>query len=232
MKKAEKSYIFAWLIAAGVFNAIVFLTPDTYAGYYKYGGSFWSGYIGIMIALICNLFCAIQAFKAENLTKLFYNIPLIRISYIGLILTFIAGIASMVIPDLPNWVGMVACAVILAFTILALIKAEAAASLVASSDMQIKEETAFIRNLTVQAESLLNSSKEDNAKSIVKQVYESIRFSDPRSTSDVKYLEVKISDEFNNLKSAVQKNGSDIDACAGNILQLLAERNSVLEKSK
>ena len=65
------------------------------------------GYIFITLAFIGQLVCSYFALKAESLQKMFYNIPLITISYTGLIVMLIVGALAMAIPNLPNWVGIV-----------------------------------------------------------------------------------------------------------------------------
>ena len=55
------------------------------AGASKFVGAFWTGYIFITLAFIGQLVCSYFALKAESLQKMFYNIPLITISYTGLI---------------------------------------------------------------------------------------------------------------------------------------------------
>ena len=77
MKKTFNYYSICWLISLAVFNVIAFVTPNEIAGISKFTGAFWVGYIFITLAFIGQLGCAYNAFKAENLKKLFYNIPLI-----------------------------------------------------------------------------------------------------------------------------------------------------------
>ena len=81
MKKTFNYYSICWLISLAVFNVIAFVTPNEIAGISKFTGAFWVGYIFITLAFIGQLGCAYNAFKAENLKKLFYNIPLISVSY-------------------------------------------------------------------------------------------------------------------------------------------------------
>ena len=122
-------YIIFWAVLLALFNVVCFVTPNKAAGLDKFGGAFWVGYAFITAAFIGQLLCAYIAFKAENLKKLFYNLPLITLSYIGLVLTLVFGGAAMVIPDLPGWAGAVICLLILGFNTLAIIKAKAAARL-------------------------------------------------------------------------------------------------------
>ncbi len=226
MNKKIKIYAIAWAILLVAFNLICFVTPKQLAGFDKFGGAFWIGYIFIMIAFIGQLGCACIALKSENKTKLFYNIPIIRISYTGLILTLIFGAAVMAIPDLPNWIGAIICLVILMFTAIAVIKAKAASDAVENIDKKVKAQTSFIKSLTVDAESLAASAKSPEAKDECKRAYVAIRYSDPMSDDALTDIESRITFKFSLLSAAV--NADDIDtirSAAREVIILINDRN-------
>lgn len=145
MKKGFKYYLSIWVILLAVFNVAVFVSPGEAGGYSKFGGAFWVGYIFITLSFIGQLICAYIAFKADNLQKFFYNVPLIRISRIGLVLTAILGTLCMAIPNLPNWIGVILCLAVLAFTAISVIKATAAGDIVSGIDEKIESKTSFNR---------------------------------------------------------------------------------------
>ena len=225
MKKLFKLYAIVWIILLAVFNVICFVTPSEAAGMSKFGGAFWAGYIFITIAFIGQLVCAFLALKTDSLLKLFYNIPIIRVSYTGLILTLIFGTLCMVIPDLPNWVGIIVCLLILAFTAIAVIKANAASDIVGSIDTKVKAKTLFIKSLTVDAESLLARASTPEAKEACKKVFESIRYSDPMSNDALSGLESQITLKFNEFSNAVTSGGDNIESLANELVILLGDRN-------
>ena len=231
MKKGFKSYAIAWAILLVLFNIICFTTPNEIDGMTKFGGAFWAGYVFITLAFIGQLVCAYFALKAENLTKLFYNLPLITISYTGLILTIIFGALCMAIPDLPNWVGIIICAIVLAFTAIAVVKAKAVGDIVAATDEKIKDQTEFIRGLTAEAQSLIAYAKTDDAKAACKKVYEALRYSDPRSSNALADTESEISQEFSKFADAV-KNGEDFNPLAEKLVLLIGERNTKCKATK
>ena len=137
MKKSIGVYSVIWAICLAVFNVIVFVTPNEIGGVSKFTASFWVGYVFITVAFIGQLVCAFFALKAENIKKMFYRIPMISISYTGLILMLIAGGIFMAIPTLPEWIGIIVCAIILAFNAIAVIKATAAAEVVGGIDEKL-----------------------------------------------------------------------------------------------
>ena len=78
MKKNFKSYAIIWAVLLAVFNIVVFLARPVIPGYVvSYDVRFWIAWVFIIASFAANLLCANKAFKAENLEKLFYKVPLI-----------------------------------------------------------------------------------------------------------------------------------------------------------
>ena len=225
MKKSIKVYAIIWAILLAVFNVICFVTPSETAGISKFGGAFWAGYIFITIAFIGQLVCAYIALKTDDKTKLFYNIPIIRVSYTGLIFTLIFGALCMAIPNLPNWVGIIVCLLILAFTAIAVIKAKAASDVVENIDEKVKAKTLFVKTLTVDAESLLARAATPEAKDACKKVFEAVRYSDPMSNDALAGVESQITLKFNELSEAVSGGADNVKNIADELVILIGDRN-------
>lgn len=197
----------------------------------KYGGSFWIAYVSILVAFIGLLICFYIAFKNTDNQKFFYRIPLLRISYSCLIVTLVVGVLCMIIPNLPNWVGMIICFVILLFNIIAVLKASTAIETVESIDTKVKEQTSFIKNLTIKAESLISKATTEESKKACKEVYEAIRYSDPMSNDELKDVEEEIQKQFRNLSVALSSN-DDITDISNSLLNTIIERNRKCKKLK
>ena len=225
MKKTFKSYFAIWAILLVLFNIVAFVSVG-WAYQEKYTPSFWVGYVFITLALIGQLLCAKTAFNAKNLQKLFYNIPLISLSWTGLIVSFVIGGFCMLISPLPYWVGVIACAIVLAVVAIAVIKASVAADAVSSIDDKIKVQTFFIKSLTVDAEGLIVRAQTEEIKSECKKVYESVRYSDPMSHEMLASAETQITIKFSDLSSAVNENNFEaVKALAREVVILVDERN-------
>lgn len=230
MNKNFKYYIAAWAVLAAIFNVIAFATPAV-AGASKFDGAFWSGYVLIMLALIGQLVCAYFAFKAKSKEQIFLRLSLVTVSYSALILSFVVGAACMLIPNLPNWVGIILCALILGFTAVSVIKANAAVELVRETDTRVKEKTAFIRMMTVEADNLMARAQTDEAKAMCKKVYEALRYSDPMSCNALSGTEAEISEKFSAFAAAV-KNGENASELADELLALIGDRNRMCKVMK
>lgn len=228
MKKGFTSYAICWAILLTLFNLLCFVTPAEWYGFNKFGGSFWAGYAVITLAFLGQLACAYKAFRAENAKKFFYNLPLITVSYTGLILTLVLGGLCMAIPDVPNWLGAIVEAVVLAFTALAVIKASAAADIVESVDKKVAEKTAFLRKATADAEVILASAKNAEVKAECKKVYEALRYSDPMSNEALSVTEAKITVKLDELKTAAAAadDAEKAKTAAEELMLLIKERNA------
>ena len=226
MKKSFKIYALTWAICLTVFNVITFVTPNEIGGVSKFSGSFWIGYIFITVAFLGQLACAFVAFKAENLKKFFYNIPLLSISYGGLVAMLIVGSVFMAIPVLPEWIGIIVCVVILAFNAIAIIKATAAADIVSGIDEKIKTQTFFIKSLSVDAQSLMTSAKTDELREEAKKVYEAIRYSDPMANAALSDLDTQIERQFNAFSDAVKSDDAELaKETADALIEMIDKRN-------
>lgn len=226
MKKTFNYYSICWLIALAVFNVIAFVTTNEIAGVSKFTGAFWAGYIFIILAFIGQLGCAYKAFKAENLKKMFYNIPLISVSYIGLATMLVVGTICMSVPFIPYWVGIIACLLVLAFSAISVIKATVASDVVSEIDEKIKVQTQFIKLLTADAEHLMSSSKTVQLKAEAKKVYEAIRYSDPMSNEALADIEGQIQSEFTFFTQAIKAEDLELaKSVASGLIDLIDGRN-------
>ena len=231
MNNKFKYYVAVWVILLIIFNVITFVMPAEIAGLNKFGGAFWSGYVLIMLALIGQLVCACFTLRETKLEKVFLKFPMITISYSALILSFAIGSACMVIPNLPNWVGIVLCSLIFGFNAIAAVKASAAADIVIETDAKVRKETSFIRTITVDAENLISQAKTDEAKNACKKVYEAFRYSDPMSSDGLTEIEEKISNSFE-VFSAKVKSGKSCTDLAEEIVNLIGDRKRMCRAVK
>ena len=230
MNRNFKYYIAAWAVLAVIFNVIAFATPAV-AGASKFDGAFWSGYVLIMLALIGQLVCAYVALKVKSKEQIFLRLSLVTVSYSALILSFVVGAACMLIPNLPNWVGIILCALILGFTAVSVIKANAAVELVHETDARVKEKMAFIRMMTVEADNLMARTQNGEAKAMCKKVYEALRYSDPMSCNALSGTEAEISEKFSAFAAAV-KNGENASELADELIALIGDRNRMCKVMK
>ena len=225
MKKVFRFYSAVWVILLALFNVISFVSVG-WAGIPKYTPSFWIGYVFISLSFVGQIVCAYFALKDDDIKKTFYNVSLISTSYTGLILSFAFGGLCMIVSQLPYWVGIILCAIVLAFNIIAVVKASAVIDIVSDIDEKVKESTLFIKSLTVDAESLMSRAKSEAVKAECKKVYEAVRYSDPMSSNALASIESEITITFAKLSEAAMDDNADVaSALARSLLALLDDRN-------
>ena len=225
MKKNFKSYALIWAIMLAAFNAVVFLVRPVIPGYsVNYDARFWIAWGFFLAAFAGNLVCAYFAFKAQNLKKLFYNLPLITVSCAGLIVMLVLGGALMLIPGCPAWIAAVVCLIAAAVTAAAVVRADWAGKAAGAVEEKVKVQTQLIKLLTVNAETLLGRAKTPDAKIAVKKVYEALRYSDPMSSEALGEIEAELAEKCKALEAAVTADQGVTEA-AESLLETLAERN-------
>lgn len=227
MKRLPKYYAIGWTLAFAIFNVIAFVVPVIR------GTTFWIGYGAIALAFIGHLILSLLALQSDSREKLFYQLPLITVSYTGLIVMLVTGGLVMAIPAVPYWVGIPVCALVLIITAFGVLKAKAAAEIVSEIDQRVVTKTAFIYAKTVEAENLLAEAKSDEAKALAKKVFEAFRYSDPMSGKELEEIEGSIASTFTAFEHAVLN--SDLDTLgilSERLLTLIGNRNRLCKASK
>lgn len=226
MKKLFGYYVICWTILVVFFNLVVFITTNVIAEMNKFGEAFWVGYGFIMFMFAGQLLCSYFAFKEENRQKFFYSLPLITISYAATIVSIIVGTLCMAIPNLPNWVGIIVCLVVLIFSAVSIVKAKAAANVVSDMDKKIKVKSLFIKSLTIDVESLMARAKTDEASAELKKVYEAVKYSDPMSDEALTGIESQITLKFDLLSRAVAEGNIDeVKSLSRELIIFINDRN-------
>lgn len=225
MKRIFQLYAMAWAVMFALFQVISFAVPG-WAGVEKYTPTFWIGYLCITISFFGQLVCTYFALKAEESGKAFYRISLVVTSYTGLLLSFVFGGLCMLISALPLWVGIILCAMVLAFNVISIMKASVSAALVERADEKEKAQVFFMRTLTADAETLLSKAKSETIKKDCKRVYETVRYSDPVSCEALSAVEGEINVKFSVLTKAVKEdNAADVKEISDELVILLEDRN-------
>lgn len=222
MNKATRIYTIAWSIVLVVFNAIVFVTPNLA----RHFSAFWIGYTFIMVAYVGHLFCTRYALRDDEGHKLFYGIPIILVSYIGLAIMLVAGGMGMIIPGFPWWLSVILSLAALGFLALAVLIAGSAGEIVFGIDRKVKTASHTFRNLTADADHLRVEAKTNELKAIAKKVYEAIRYSDVMSSHMLYEINERILLQFEAFADAIHEEDLELSAeIATELLNLIDERN-------
>ncbi len=232
MKKIFGFYSIGWLAAFGLFNVVTFVPPSSINGVSKFDTLFWISYAFISLAFIGQLACSYYILRWKNIEneyykRMFYNISLYRVTIIGLVVMLIVGGLCMSIIQIPEWLGIIACCIVLAFNIIAIAKASIGISVVSEIDKRTKVKTLFIKMLTAEAEALMRSTSNPELSPIANKVYEAIRYSDPMSDDALTSVEDRISEQFVIVSEAIKSgNVDESSSSVDKLLRLINERNA------
>ena len=229
MKRARNTFLIIWAICFALYNVIVFVVPNE-----NYGTeSFWIGYALITASLVGNLVCSFIALNTKSNAKVFYKIPLIAISIVGIVASTIAGPFVMTVPDNETWVGVIVSFAILAIVAIVILGAKSTADIIGEIDDIVRTETSFIRGITLDAELLMSSAGNDEIKAEIKKVYEAFRFSDPMSSDALNDIEDRIQNQFNLLQEVViTENTEKVSQVSKDLLNLIDYRNKKCKITK
>ena len=226
MKKSALVYSLVWTLCIALFNLVVFITPHEINGVDKFDATFWVGYIFITVAFLRHLVWSIIALQAENRKRVFYNIPLITISYSGLVTMLIFGSIFMAIPTFPEWVGIIVCVFVLVFNLISIAKAAAAIEIISSVDEKTESQTDYIKSLTANIQTLSATSATEEIRKEINSVYEAVRYSDPVSHPSLSKIELQITIEVNALSDAVKNEDAELTKeISKSIIALVEQRN-------
>lgn len=233
MKKNFKSYALIWGILFAVFNAVVFIARSAMSKYLGFDTSFWIAWALVIVAFLGNLACSHFAFKAKNANKLFYNLPLITVSWLALLVMLVIGCVIMLIPKCPSWIASIISILVLAFNAITVVKAKWASDTISTLDEKIKVQASFIKNITANAQNLIEHAKSDAVKAEGKKVYEAFRYSDPMSNPHLSTIENNISEKMDKFAEAVDRDDTEkISEYAKGIIMLVKERNNKCQRLK
>lgn len=230
--KNLRIYAAIWAICLALFNVAAFVAPSEIGGASKFGVSFWVAYGVITAAFIGHLLSAVFAFRADRPVRFFYRIPLLTVSGAGIVLTLIAGGVFVALPALPDWIGIIVCAALLAFDAIAVLKASAAAQIVGTLDETVAKQTRRMRDLTDRAEGILRDASEETRETAQK-VYDALRFSDPVSSDATADADASVTRQLAEFADAVRENDAELSRqLADALLVLIEERNRICKREK
>ena len=227
MNKIFKYYGILWTIALIAFNLVTFLLPSEIMGIDRFAQpTFWVGYAFITITLLFQLLCTTLIFAKRVENSTFLRLPLLNIGKGSVLIAAAVGSVFMVIPTIPVWIGIAVCLAITVVYGVGGFKYILAVGIVSSIEKKVEKETSFIRFAIVTAENLLARAPSE-MKNDVKKVYEELKYSDARSSTELKNIEKEIEKRLDALKSTIQSaNAERMKSEVDELLILIQERSS------
>lgn len=204
------------LIALILLNVVAFVLPV------EHNVLFWLGYSFAIFANLLLVSTAIITLNKPNINETFLGLPALSVAWIYFSVQTVFSIWQMAYLDFPYFVGVIINSILAVFTVIVLILASMATKEIKEIDEKIAEKVFYIRNLKAELE-LLNTD-DSKLASQIKDLRDTVRFSDPMSHSQLAPIENKIENKFNILKENID-NVSIATTICDELQSLLAERN-------
>lgn len=220
------------LILLAMYNVLYFVIPFDRS---HSNGAFWVTY-GVTSFLI--VFMAVVmfiGFHDKNLKSRIFGVPIVYLGFSTLITQFVIDAVVMAVGnffEIWTWIPVVVEVLLVGFFLISLVLRTAYKDTIRKIDAQV-EKKAYIKDLRVQLDALVELNKIDAIRPELEKLAETVRYTDPVSSKESVDTEDQITVAFESLSKAV--NGGDSEKAAVSIAKmnrLLNERKALLKNSK
>lgn len=231
--KNKIRFIIALGIIALIFSLCYFIIPFNYVNLSVYITS----YIFMMVAILAQLYTFYVAFyKEKNLKIKVYGIPLVRVSLIYLVVTFIITILVTIFNNffnVPLWFVLIVNVIIVGLEVMSIIKVEFYKDALKENEAEAKAKQEFMKTLRDDIKAFNNEFKYEPLREKFAKLYELIIYTDPISTSIVEDIEDEINDNYSSLKSAYYDNDYEkVSYQIDKVISLVKERSIKIRSAK
>ncbi len=198
-KNSSKGYAILGILFVLV-SAIAFAVP------LAKNAAFWISYAFTVIAFAAQIVIWKSTLgRAESLKSKFLGFPVIHIGIVYLIVQIIALAVFLLIPTLPIWSAVVACAVVAGVSAVCMIASDVGRSEIERVSAKVREKTFYIKQLQTEVGLLAGAETDAATKSALAQLAEKIRYSDSMSNEQIADIENRITAKIAELKSSTDK---------------------------
>ena len=231
MKNSFKKYVIVIAILIVILNVLVFVIP-----FPKMYAAFWISYAGIMIGILAQLYIAYLAFKGKKTLKSkLYGLPLIRIGAIFLavqtVITVLCAIVGSFV-EIPYWIVLVLEVVLFGVSGIGLITADTYRNEIEKMEQKEPLTTKFILDLRAETKVLSERYEDGKYGKKLFELYEEVKFSDPKSNDMLWNIEKDIAKKYEALKDALNNKTENVYDLINELINLIKERNILCKSSK
>ena len=218
--KNKGLFITVMLIIAVMYSAIILVIP------FRRSIGFWNGYAFSMLAVMVTATVGILAFSKGEMRSKFYGVPLVIVAWGYLVTQLIVGILQMILQFIPYQFMIVLNVILLGACFIGLIAVSVATGEIERIDAKIKEKVFYVKSLQGEIEILIPRISDNALQAAIKSLVDTIRFSDPMSSTQLSGIENRIEIKAANLVDNISSVDTDTAlALCDELQQLFAERN-------
>lgn len=223
MSKFKNPILFGAVLFISVlaYSAIIFIAIENRTS------QFWIAYLFTLVAFLLQIPAFLISFgKGQSLKKIFLGLPIDALSSIYL---FIQIILSLVIAFAPSFnikIAAVLSILLLAVYLILLIITFMTKEVIEKVEDKVASKTSFIKALVVEVEIIENNTEDSILKKKLRELEDTIKYSDPMSHESLGILENKIESKVVELSDLIlDHQHDDASMMIDTITGLFIERN-------
>ena len=228
MSRNQKRMYAVLGIIAVIFTIVSFAIPTPRSS------GFWIAWVFGLVAVGAQVYVMKTAFHgAESPKSKYYGFP---VASIGIIYMCIQLVLSLIFIALARWVpsilALVLFAVLLGAAAIGFIAADAAREEVVRQEDRRVADTSTMKALREKSARIAGICGDKEVKSILEELAEEFRYSDPVSSEATREMETELGAELDTLENSVkEKNGNVVEICQ-RVKEMLTERNRICKSAK
>ena len=201
-----------------LFNTLAFLAP------FVMNITFWIGYIFFTISLLIVLFVFLNYLSLENRKSRFFSLPVIHTTWYYFFIQLFTSIIVMSWTDIPFSLALIINVFFLGIYLLISLSTNIAKNEIEKIDEKVKKKVNRISLWTLEIELMINDVISLTMVSELRQLYDTVRYSDPMSSDELIELEVEIDNKIRELKVSLEDELKVLELCK-TLNRLFLERN-------
>ena len=220
------------LILLAVYNVLYFVIPFDRT---LSNGAYWLTYGFTTFFIIFMAVVVFIGFHDKDIKSRVMGIPVVYLGYSVLCTQFVIDAIVMGVGnffEIKTWIPLIVEVLLLAFFLISLIARTAYKDTIAKIDNQ-KQRKAYITELRIQLESMLNSVSNEEVKKELAKLCETVKYTDPVSYKEVEDIEDDISYKVEELSKSISNGDSNKSLeIIGLVFNLVNERKLKLMARK
>lgn len=220
--KNKLGMLFIYMIAFAIYNIIAFsLVGQTTS-------NLWSSYAFTTAAFMIQVAVYFLVFRGNReLRDVFLGVPLILISAAYFFIQLIIGLIIIVIIDFDFMTANIIQTIFLLIYLFFAISALIGNDLIEQIDTRTKVKVLYIKSLENEVFNLIESGNDPSINKMLKNLSETIKYSDPMSHSSLAVIEQRISTNVSKLiEQIISMNFTAAQETCEGIEKLFVERNN------
>lgn len=231
MTKNYLRIIIVDVIVLAMFLIVAFVFP------FEMNTVYWISLVFAVFAIAVQVLVIKSAFtKGNDVKSKFYGFPVAKIGIAYMSVQVALSLAAMIIVkfvDMAAWIPIIVYILLLGFSVIGFIAADATRDEVMKLDNKLKSDTSCMQALRSVVDPLVRQVEDPECRKALETLSNDFRYSDPVSSESIRGIESELSAQVSELQSAV------LDADKTAIIELckrtgitLTERNRLCKLNK